>query len=58
MANECYSGKWSLLRPQCLNLPVWRGKGTGNLTDEWTWCAEHAPDVEHRVAVREDDDAV
>ena len=50
---ECCSNKFNLdpSRPQCPRPAVWRGAGTGNFTDTWTWCDEHAPDPRWRGRV-------
>ena len=40
---ECYHNKFNPSKPQCRNEAIWQGANTGNWTDLWTWCNDHAP---------------
>jgi hypothetical protein len=45
----CYHNLYHPMDAPCSNVPRWRGHGTNNVTDDWTWCDEHAPSIEWRV---------
>jgi len=45
--SECYFNKYHTTLPQCpatevKTRPEWGRPKTGNVTDSWTWCAQHA----------------
>ena len=40
---ECYHNKWAITAKQCPKEGVWKGAGLYSITNEWTWCQEHAP---------------
>lgn len=47
---ECFSNKWHSREPQCTQPAVWKGCGTYNISDDWTWCNDHAPqDPQYRI---------
>ncbi|MFH1954479.1 MAG: hypothetical protein ABIL06_23040 [Pseudomonadota bacterium] len=48
---QCCANKFHPTKSRCQNLAKWKGKGTGNFTDEWKWCDEHAPDEPFREAI-------
>ena len=41
--HQCYANRSHPTLPRCPNTARWIGTGTGNLTDDWTWCDEHKP---------------
>ncbi len=48
---QCFANRYHPTKTRCPNPSKWRGKGTGNHTDEWQWCDEHAPDEPFREAI-------
>ena len=51
---ECYYQKYSD-NQQCQNPAVYKSKGAGNMTDDWTWCAKHAPPERGREPLKADE---
>lgn len=52
LANQCFSSYFHPTLPRCLNEATWKGCATGNITDDWQWCDEHAPSSEYREPLK------
>lgn len=42
-ARKCFHNLFMPGR-ECKEPATWKGKGTGNPTDRWTWCDKHVTD--------------
>ena len=47
----CFENRYHPTKTRCPKRAKWKGKGTGNYTDEWQWCDDHAPDEPFREAI-------
>lgn len=53
MTDKCYRDKFHPTRTRCARPATWRSSGTGNFTDSWTWCDEHAPRRDWLIRITE-----
>lgn len=48
---RCFKNIFSSSEPPCPKPPVYAGRGTGNVTDQWEWCSKHAPAPDWRKPI-------